>query len=110
MLDLATGGELLWTSFGTHLLAPACALAWLRRRAWPRAAWLLAWVAALLLLVTTRVATPPAANVNVAFAVPSGWTAWFPSHAWYLTLLLAGAASTFALVEVAARRFLAASR
>lgn len=109
VLDLATGGELLWTSLGTHLVAPAVAILALRRRAWPRGSWLVAWLAAVVLLLGTRVATPPAANVNVAFAVPSGWTTWFPSHAWYLTLLLTAAASTFALVEVTARRFLPAS-
>lgn len=99
LLDITTGGELLPTSFGTHFVVPFCGIAWLRRVGWPRGAWRWAAIATIVLLVVVRFVTPRAANVDLAFAVATGWERWFPSHALYLALLWSLAAATFWLVE-----------
>ncbi len=111
ILDLATGGELIVTSFATHGVAPVAGWLGLRPRlrgqgeaGWPTRTWLQATGASVALLLVTRLATPPSANVNLAFAVAPGWERWFPSHPIYLALLVAIAALTFYVVERMALR------
>lgn len=99
LIDLSTGGELILTSFATHLVAPVAGGWWLRRVGWPPRTWITATGASLGLLIATRALTPPRANVNLAFAVAPSWEVWFPSHASYLAMLVAIAATTFYVVE-----------
>jgi hypothetical protein len=104
VLDLATGGEWIVTSPLTHLGAFAAGIYGIRRMGMPRG---VAWksvAAYLLLLVMTRLVTPPRANVNLAFSVYPGWEQRFPNYAVYLAMLIAcGAALSFAIEYVVTR-------
>ena len=52
----------------------------------------------------TRELTPPQANVNLAFRIPSGWVAHFPNSPVYFLSLLVSGAATFAIAEHFARQ------
>jgi hypothetical protein len=54
----------------------------------PRHAWWQAVLAFLALQQVCRWLTPPAANINLAFAVWQGWEARFPSYPAYLAMLV----------------------
>jgi hypothetical protein len=110
LLDLATGGEFVPTSAGTHLGGLAVGVAAVRRLGWPTGTWRRALAASIGLLGVTRLVTPPAANVNLVFAVAGGWEARFPSHAAYLALMIAGAGAVFFIAERLARRRAVAPR
>ncbi|HVY24953.1 MAG TPA: hypothetical protein VHB79_00325 [Polyangiaceae bacterium] len=106
ILDITTGGELLPTSLFTHVGGLAIGLAVLNRLGMPRHAWLYATAAFLGLLLLTRLITPRAANVNLAFAVASGWEETFPSYSLYLLLMIAAGIATFAAAEFGLRKVL----
>ena len=112
ILDLTRGGSLVPTSVLTHVGGLLVAVLVLRRLGWPepgpwwRGVWWKAVLALLALVAVSRVATPPAANVHLAFAVYHGWERTFPSYGSYLALAFAGVALTFLLVEKAAARAL----
>jgi hypothetical protein len=107
MLDLVTGGELLPTSIFTHVCGFIIGVLVLRRLGVPRHAWWKAALAFLGLLAATRLFTPRAANVNLAFAVAPGWETTFPSYPLYLLLLVSAGAVTFFLAELGLRKVLA---
>jgi len=98
ILYLAMGGEFMPTSLGTHVGGLAIGFVGLRRIGLPRGAWwktVLAWA---VLVVFTRVATPPAENVNMAHRVQQGWETSFTSHPVYIVMIGAtGAALSLAL-------------
>lgn len=99
ILDLATGGELIPTSFLTHVVAFGLGLWGVRRLGFPRGTW---WKAALAFVAVwpiTRALTPRAANVNLAFFVHPGWERVFPVYALYFAFVVALAAATFFAVE-----------
>ncbi len=76
LLDLAAGGQLLWTAPLTHVGLFALALASMRRLGLPAGTW---WRALALLaaaLAAARALGPPDENVNFAFSVPKGWSAF----------------------------------
>lgn len=104
VLDLSTGGEFLPTSLCTHVGGLVLGLWALKRLGFPHHAWLFATGAYLVLLGLTRLLTPRSANVNLAFAVESGWEKTFPSYPQYLALLVAGGAATFFVVGLALRK------
>ncbi len=104
LLDLLTGGELLPSSLLTHVLAPGLGLFALARMGWPPGTWWRAFAAALVALALSRAFLPREKNVNLVFAVPSGWDKTFPSHPLYLALLLAGSLVVFVLVELGGKR------
>jgi hypothetical protein len=110
LLDVLSGGEIIPTSFLTHLIGPVLAVAAVRVLGWKPWTWLLATFASALLLVVTRLLTAPRDNVNLAFAVWPGWERWFPNHATYLAMLCALATLTFFVVELLAQRLSARSR
>jgi hypothetical protein len=66
-----------------------------RRLPWPRHAALTATLGLAALQGVTRLLTPAAANMNLAFAVWSGWESSFPSYAAYEMVLLGGAGAAF---------------
>jgi hypothetical protein len=105
-LDVATGGERLPTSVFTHLGGFAIGVLVLKRLGVPRHAWWKATLAFLVLLGLTRVLTPRAANVNLAFAVASGWETTFPSYPSYLLLMVSAGAVTFFAAELGLRKVL----
>jgi len=107
ILDLATGGELLPTSLFTHVGGFIIGVLVLKRLGVPRHAWWRATLAFLGLLGVTRLLTPRAANVNLAFAVAPGWERTFPSYPLYLLLLVSVGAVTFLVAELGLRKVLA---
>lgn len=109
LISLLAGEALFSISLVTHLGGPLLGLVGVRLLGMPagRAVW---WQALLLISALqqlTRWLTPPAANVNLAFAVYPGWEAMFPGYLSYAVALHAGGAATFALVELALRRWAA---
>ena len=107
ILDVATGGELLPTSLFTHVGGFIIGILVLKRLGVPRNAWWKATLAFLGLLGVTRLLTPRAANVNLAFAVASGWETTFPSYPIYILLLVSAGAVTFFAAELGLRKVLA---
>jgi len=107
ILDLATGGELLPTSLFTHVVGFVIGILVLKRLGVPRHAWWKATLAFLGLLGLTRLLTPRAANVNLAFAVASGWEKTFPSYPLYMLLMVSAGAITFFAAEFGLRKVLA---
>jgi hypothetical protein len=99
LLDLATGGTMTPTSPLVHLLCPVVGILAARRLGWGAPSWHWATAALGVLLLLTRLVSPPALNVNLAFAVWAGWERYFPSHGLYIALLLISSAATFWLVE-----------
>jgi hypothetical protein len=106
LVDLLGGGEFFPTSLLTHGVALAIGVIIVRRLGWPFPSWWAAALAFLVLLGVTRLLTPRAANVNLAFGVAPGWESVFPSYPVYLVLLVGAGALTFFLVELGLRRVL----
>ncbi|HYP78573.1 MAG TPA: hypothetical protein VER12_21520 [Polyangiaceae bacterium] len=107
LLDIATGGEFLPTSLFTHLGGFVIGILALRRLGVPPHVWWKATLAFLALLGLTRLLTPRASNINLAFAVAPGWEATFPSYPLYLLLLISAGAVTFFAAELGLRKVLA---
>jgi len=107
ILDITTGGEVLPTSVFTHVAGFMMGILVLKHLGVPRHAWWKAVLAFLGLLGVTRLLTPRAANVNLAFAVASGWEKTFPSYPFYMLLLVSAGAVTFFAAEVGLRKVLA---
>ena len=106
VLDLLTGGEFLLTSPLTHVGGLVIGYIALTRLGLPKHAWHSAVLAFGLLLLLTRLVTPPRSNVNLAFAVLPGWERYFPSYPLYLMLLASVGAATFFVAERGLRRVL----
>jgi hypothetical protein len=87
IIDLATGGALLYTAPLTHLGMLALALWGVRRLGLPRATWWLTSAAVSVATGAARLVGPPAENVDLAFAIPLGMgRPWLP-HLAYLAAL-----------------------
>ena len=110
LVYVATGGELLPGSVLTHFGGVAFGLVGLRRFGLPRGAWWKALAALVPVLFLTRLVTPPAANVNLAFAVWPGWEWLFPSHLVYLLCLASLSAAVFFGVSALLERIVIAPR
>jgi hypothetical protein len=106
LLDLATGPDtMVLTSPLVHVGGLVVGGLAVRRLGWPKFTWALTAAATALLLLVSRLATPPRENVNLAFRVHGGWEQVFPSHVLYVALMWLAGAVVFLLVELAARRF-----
>lgn len=103
LLDLASGGAFWVGSLLTHGVGFLAGLFGLRRLGLPRDAWWKAVVALVAVFAITRAATPPAENVNLAFAVWPGWESWFPSYVLYIVFLAGVSAAVFVAVSWALR-------
>ncbi len=99
LLYLASGGELVPGSVLTHGVGLAAGAVGLRGMGIPAGAWWKALVALVGVYALTRALTPPSENVNLAFAVWSGWERWFPSYVLYIAVLTAVAAAVFLAVS-----------
>ena len=104
LLDLSTGGVFNPPSILTHFGGFLLGLVGTMALGLPPGAWWKAVVALAFLQLLTRWTTPPAANVNLAFAVWGGWERWFPSHHVYLTILAMTAATVFLAVTFLLRK------
>jgi len=80
LADVFTGGELFATSFLTHFGGLTVAILGARVLGWPRLTFLWATGGLLLLQQLCRLFTPPAANVNLAFSVYTGWERIYSSY------------------------------
>lgn len=106
LLYLAGGGEFYPTSCFTHLGGIAVGLYAARQLGLPFGTWWKAVVALIILILICRLATPPTANVNVAFAIYPGWQRLYPNHPVYLLTMMCLAAGYFFVIECVLRRWL----
>ena len=104
VIDNVTGGEFMPSATLTHVGAVAIGLAGVRLLGCPDGVWWKALATYLGLWLVTRVATPAAANINLAFSVWPGWERWFPNYPAYFTTLLVTGALTFFTGELLVRR------
>jgi hypothetical protein len=95
----ARGGELKVTSVLTHVGGLTLGLAGARVLPPPRHVWIGALGALLALGLVTRLTTPVPSNVNLAFSVWPGWETYFPSHFWYMVMILSLCGATFLVAE-----------
>lgn len=107
LLDLGTGGELIPSSVLTHVGGLALGLRAVHRFGFPKGTWLRAVVAMLGLEALTRLTTPARANVNLAFAVFTGWEQTFSSFPRYFAFMFSVAAVSYLLGELLVRWALA---
>ena len=104
LLNVLTSHEFMLTSTFSHIGGIVIACYGLRFFKTPRFAWAAATAGLVALGIITRLTTPPEANVNLAFAVWSGWEDQFPSYFWYVVMLLSIAAVCFGLLESIIRK------
>ena len=99
LLNVFTTQEFMLASTLSHIGGLIVAVCGLKVLTIPRFAWAAATTGLVVLGILTRLATPPDANVNLAFAVWAGWEDQFPSYFWYVVMLLSIAAVSFGLLE-----------
>ena len=90
LLNVVSGASWIPTSPLVHLLCPILAFLAARELGWPGGAAYKAALAAAALVLLTRACSPPALNVNVAFAVRAGWEAHFPRYGVFAALVFGG--------------------
>lgn len=103
-IDLLTGGEFMPTATLTHVGAIAIGVAGVRLLGFPDGVWWKALTGYLGLWLVTRLVTPPASNINLAFNVWPGWESRFPSYPIYFATLLIAGTLTFVAAEQLFRR------
>lgn len=102
LLDLATGASMIRTSVFPHFGGLVLGILAVRRLGWPRGAWRASVAASAVLLVLTRLLTPAALNVNVAFRIHAGWETQFRSHLVFtFALLLASGSLAYGIERLA---------
>lgn len=106
LADLALGGELLATSVLTHVGGLTVGVLGLRGLGWPRRAWLWSTAGMLALQQLSRLVTPAAANVNLAFSIYTGWERVYPSYRVFWLILFAEAVLVYGLADRLFRRLL----
>lgn len=105
ILNVLTRREFMITSTLTHLAGLLLSIFGLRFLKIHKYSWLTAAMGLIFLGGISRLITPEKANVNLAFSVWSGWEDTFPSHFWYVVMLLSIAAIYFALLEWLLRKW-----
>ena len=105
--DLLRGSEFLPTSLGTHVIGLAIGLYGVRVLGIERGTWWKASAFTVMLIVLSRMATPPASNVNLAFAIPPGMDRYFSGHLAYLAVMIGITCAYFWVVETLLRAFVA---
>jgi len=104
-INLAGGGEFIFTSQLTHLGGMLIGLWYARQAGFARGSWLAALAGIAALHVLSGFVTPARENINLAFRVHEGWEKIFPDFQVYRLFLLAAAAALFYALERALRRF-----
>jgi hypothetical protein len=104
LLDLINGGEWTITSTVIHVGAPLVAIGAARTLTVPRGTWLVAITGLAALMAASRLVTPRALNVNLAYGVYAGWEALFPDPRVYYAALVAVSALAFWAIERIMRR------
>ncbi len=110
VLDLAQGSEFMPTSLGTHGLGLVLVLWGVWRMGMSAGAWWKAALAIISSIVVSRLLTPAASNVNLAFAIPPGMDRYFTSHFVYLAVMVGITSGYFWIVEVLLRRIVGAKK
>ena len=105
VLNILTRREFMLTSTLTHLVGLLLAILGLRFLGIKKHSWFIATMGLIILGVISRLVTPEKANVNLSFSVWSGWEDIFPSHFWYVVMLLSIAAIYFTLLEGILRKW-----
>jgi len=105
IMYLAGGGEFYPTSCLPHIGGLATGLYGVRRLGLHAGTWWQAALSLITLILICRLVTPPAANVNVAFAVYPGVEKMFPSHPIYLAVMMVMSAAYFLISEYVLRRW-----
>jgi hypothetical protein len=103
LLDVFTGGEFLPTSMLTHCGGFVLGVYGVWKLGLPRFTWLVLWLTTVLLLLFSRVFTPEAENVNLAWGPPKGWES-LPAYPVFGAIVLSGAAFQFSVGEAILRR------
>jgi hypothetical protein len=98
-INLAGGGEFIFTSQLTHLGGLLIGLWYARRAGFPKGSWLQALAGIAALHVLSGFVTPARENINLAFRVFEGWEKIFPDFQVYRLFLLAAAAALFYALE-----------
>lgn len=107
LFDLSQGSEFMPTSLGTHALGLAIGLYGVRVLGVERGTWWKAGTFTVLSIAVSRLATPAASNVNLAFAIPPGMDRYFSSHLAYLAVMIGITCVYFWVVELLLRVFIA---
>ena len=107
LVDLATGGEFFPTSIFTHVIALGIGILGCIKLGVPKNVWWKAIIAAVALILISRLVTPAQANVNLAFSVPATSKNQITSHLGYLGIMIGIASLYFFVLEWAFRRWLA---
>ena len=104
ILNVLTGADFMLTSTLSHIGGLVIAFYGLRFIEIPRFSWAGATIGLVVLGSVTRMVTPEHANVNLSFAVWTGWEQAFPSYFWYVVLILSTSAATFWVMECIVRK------
>ncbi len=104
IVDLAMGGELIPTSFLTHVGGTGLAIFVASRVGVPRGTWWRAFLVLCGLQVITRLTTPAVSNVNLVHQVYEGWEGLFSSYPIYWLANAVVVAVTFVATELIGRR------
>ena len=109
-INLAGGGEFIFTSQLTHLGGLLIGLWYARLAGFSRGSWLKALIGIAALHVLSGFVTPARENINLAFRVFAGWEKIFPHFQVYRLFLLAASAALFYTLERALRMLLMTNR
>jgi len=104
-INLAGGGEFIFTSQLTHLGGLLIGLWYARQAGYARGSWLAALAGITALHLLSGFITPEKENINLSFRVHEGWEQFFPRFQVYRLVLLASAAVLFYALERALRCF-----
>ncbi len=105
LVDIATGGEFIVTSFLTHIGGFVCAVAVLSERPFEKGSWWKGFLLWISFQLVCRALTPEKDNVNLVWAVWPGWEGVFPTFARYHVFLLTISLTSFIGTEKAAIAF-----
>ena len=105
-LYLAGGGGFEPTSPLTHIGGFAVGIYGLHKTGLPKSSWIWALIGLIVLQQITRLLTPEALNINLAFRVHEGWETVFPTYGFYLAVLLFLSGSIFFGFEALLNRML----
>jgi hypothetical protein len=104
LIDLYNGAALIPTSLLPHVGGFILSIVGLKRFGMPRHVWWKAIVGLFLLQQLSRLVTPMAANVNIAFGVWAGWETMFPSYLWFEVITFGTMLAIFRVTETVVRR------
>lgn len=99
LADVFTGGEFFGTSTLTHFGGLTVAVLGARMLGWPRLTFVWATAGMLFLQLLCRLFTPPAANVNLAHAVYTGWERIYPTYRIFWIAMFLQAVLVYFLVD-----------